>query len=126
MVRTIEPCPSRMLSWDLIAQWLMAEFQSPVVQHSARRELNTLRQTGSLQEYTSVFRSLEYKLPFMSDADKQFAYREGLTNSLADALAQSGDFPSLHELIATTAMLGAQLRAASRPPSVTDPARAVY
>ena len=106
--------PAGTLSWDLMSHWLLAEFQSPAVQHLARRELRNLRQTGSLYDYTGTFRSIEYKLPDMSDIDKQFSYREGLTDALANGLAQYSDFRSLQELIAFTARLDAQLRASGR------------
>ena len=106
--------PSSSLSWDMVAMWLLAEFQSPAVQLNARRELRSLRQTGLLQDYTSMFRGIDYKLPYMSDADKQFAYREGLAEALANALAPYGDFPSLQDLITFTANLDAQLRAGTR------------
>ena len=102
-------CSRQIESWRDLRTDFLSEFRSVTDERDARVAMDNLQQTGSLQDYSATFRRLLTRLPYMSDFDRQYCYRKGLTHQLYKALAQYSSFPSVQELMAFTARLAAHL-----------------
>ena len=107
------------LSWHMIRDVLLSEFEHPSVEVEARKALLRLRQTGTLMEYISSFRRLVYQLPNLSDPDQQFYFREHLDYELQRLMVTHQKFNSVQELIAFTCRLDSGLKGVEKQPTAT-------
>lgn len=86
-------------SWAALRGQFLAEFESPNVEYDARKHLEILRQTGSVDEYSAEFRRLLTLLPRMSDFERQFLYREHLSDRMKQYIAHRKEFPNVQALM---------------------------
>ena len=64
--------------WTAFATALRAAFQPPNFKQYIRQQIRNLRQTGSIQDYTSQFRNLVGQTTNMGEQDQITYYIEGL------------------------------------------------
>src|SRR5581483_5053808 len=65
-------------SWDQFKKELRTAFQPPHYQQHLRRQLKSLVQTGTVQEYASQFRNLVSQIDDMHQLDRVAYFVEGL------------------------------------------------
>ena len=65
-------------NWREFAQEITAAFSAITEEEQARKQLKSLSQTGSVQNYIQRFRDLKLRIPSMSVADTYAAFMDGL------------------------------------------------
>ena len=106
----LTPAP---VDWDDMVALLKARFQPVDRADDARAKLVRLRQgKHSAAEYTSSFRRLLQSVPDMSEGDKLFQYKNGLSDAIATQLNVHG-VATLAAAIAMAVRVGALSVAAS-------------
>src|SRR5215213_3384624 len=68
-------------TWTTFADALRVAFQPPNFQQYLRQQLKRLRQTGTVQEYTSQFQNVVGQIEGMGELDKVTYYIDGLKPS---------------------------------------------
>ena len=81
------PPHQRIQSWAEFKQGLQRQFTPITEKQVARDKLYTLRQLGSVQSYTALFRQLTFEIDDIGEADKLSCYVRGLKGQIKVQLA---------------------------------------
>ena len=74
-------------NWREFAREITAAFSAIKEEEQARKQLKSLSQTGSVQNYIQHFRDLKLRIPSMSVADTYAAFMDGLKPAIYQQIA---------------------------------------
>ena len=74
-------------NWREFAREITAAFSAITEEEQARKQLKSLSQTGSVQNYIQHFRDLKLRIPSMSVADTYAAFMDGLKPAIRQQIA---------------------------------------
>jgi len=76
----------RIQTWDKLKKALFETFAPPEHATVIRQKLRTIKQKGTVIEYTAAFRRLTLQLPNISFEEAEFAYLQGLNPRVRDLI----------------------------------------
>ena len=110
-------------TWEVCKKELTARFLLPGWQSEVNNQLQTIKQTGSIEDYVTRFRKLLGMLPseYQVDASCRDAFMRGLRREVKEMLFYQGGIPATTEEAQRQALIASGTKAAVSSGSFTLP-----